>query len=221
MSVPFCGPPRGAGSSRPGSRPEIPDRVVQRRLARAVVTAIAVLLGLSAVFTNLPAQWLVLEDPPCATDAVLVLAGDPDYERTLSASRLLLSGKTRILFLTGGEPGPGDSAESLRRVALGRGVPAARIRMEQLSHSTHESMLAIRPLLMRDGVRSLTVVSSPYHQRRAVWAARRTLAGVRVISRPASPAAWHPEGWWKTPRNRRIVFGEYAKLVYYGFRGWI
>ncbi|HSD65723.1 MAG TPA: YdcF family protein [Vicinamibacteria bacterium] len=182
--------------------------------------AVSVLLALAAVFADEPARWLVVTDPPRWADAAVVLAGDPDYERTRSAVRLLLGGQVGLLILTGGEPGPGDSATSLRDVALRAGVPAERIRMEQVSSSTRGSMEAIRPILEQEGIRSVAVVTSPYHQRRASWTARRTLRGVAVVSRPADPAGWRPEGWWKTRWNRRIVLGEYAKLAYYVLRGW-
>jgi uncharacterized SAM-binding protein YcdF (DUF218 family) len=172
------------------------------------------------VFADEPARFLVVPDEARPADAALVLAGDPDYERTRSAVRLWLAGEVRLLILTGGEPGPGDSAESLRRVALGLGVPPEAIRMEQVSRSTHGSMLAVRGLLEREGVRTLAVVTSPYHQRRAVRTARRMLPGVRIVSRPADPAGWRPSGWWKTRWNRRIVVGEYLKLAYYILRGW-
>jgi uncharacterized SAM-binding protein YcdF (DUF218 family) len=143
-----------------------------------------------------------------------------DYERTLTAARLFREGQVRLVIVTGGEPGPGDSAESLRAVAIRAGVPPERIRMEQVSRSTYGSMVAIRPILEREGVRSLTVVTSPYHQRRVLWCARRTLAGLDIVSRPSEPAGWKPEGWWKTRWNRGIVLGEYAKIAYYILRGW-
>jgi uncharacterized SAM-binding protein YcdF (DUF218 family) len=186
----------------------------------AVPASAAAALALAAVFADEPAQFLIARDPPRVTDAALVLAGDPDYERTRSAARLVLSGEARLLILTGGEPGPGDSAESLRQVALGLGVPPEAIRMEQVSRSTHESMVAVRPILEHEGIRTLAVVTSPYHQRRAVWAARRTLRGVEIVSRPADPAGWRPSGWWKTRWNQRIVVSEYLKLTYYILRGW-
>ena len=159
-------------------------------LRRTAGTAIAAALALAAVFADEPARWLVAADPPRAADAAVVLAGDPDYERTKTGARLLLSGQVRLLILTGGEPGPGDSATSLRDVAIRAGVPPERIRMEQVSHSTHGSMEAIRPILEQEGIRSLAVVTSPYHQRRAVWAARRTLKGIEIVSRPADPSGW-------------------------------
>ena len=188
--------------------------------AGAASASIAVLLALAAVFADEPAYFLIARDLPRVTDAVLVLAGDPDYERTQSAVRFVLAGEARLLILTGGEPGPGDSAESLRQVALGLGIPPEAIRMEQVSRSTHESMVAVQPILAREGIRTLAVVTSPYHQRRAAWAARRTLQGIEIVSRPADPAGWRPAGWWKTRWSRRIVVREYAKLAYYILRGW-
>jgi uncharacterized SAM-binding protein YcdF (DUF218 family) len=193
---------------------------VEKERRQLSLTLVAVTLALAAVFADEPARFLIARDPPRTADAALVLAGDPDYERTKSAARLVLSGQARLLILTGGEPGPGDSAESLRQVALGLGIPPEAIRMEQVSRSTHESMLAVRPILEEEGIRTLVVVTSPYHQRRAVWAARRTLRGIEIVSRPADPASWRPAGWWKTRSNRRIVVGEYLKLAYYILQGW-
>ena len=186
----------------------------------AALALLAVSLALAAVFTDEPARWLVAQDPPRPTDAAVVLAGDPDYERTLTAARLFREGRVRLVIVTGGEPGPGDSAESLRAVAIRAGVPPDRIRMEQVSRSTYGSMVAIRPILEQEGIRSLTVVTSPYHQRRALWTARRTLAGLDIVSRPAEPSSWKPEGWWKTRWGRRIVLGEYGKIAWYILRGW-
>jgi len=192
--------------------------LAERRAALA--SAFAVALALAAVFADEPAFFLIASDRPRLADAAVVLAGDPNYERTSFASRLVLAGEARLLIVTGGEPGPGDSAASLRDVAIRLGVPPEAIRMEQVSRSTHESLVAVREILARENVRRVAVVTSPYHQRRALWAARRTLLGVEIVSRPAEPSGWRPAGWWKSRFNRRIVLGEYAKLAYYILRGW-
>lgn len=188
----------------------------------AVFVGLAVLASLLClVLSDLPARWLVVVDPPGPADAAVVMAGDVGYERTATAASLVRSGQVRLLVVTGGEPGPGDSAESLRARALALGVPADRIRMETVSHSTREALLAVAPLLRREGVRSIALVSSPYHQRRAVLTARKALPDLVVRSCPASPTFWSPHGWWREPGSRRIVLAEYGKLLYYAARGWL
>ena len=195
--------------------------VTRRR--RRLRWAMAALLGgaIALLLTDAPARFLVVRDPPAVADAAVVLAGDPDYERTLTAARLVQSGHARLLILTGGQRGPGDGAESLRDHAIAAGVDSRRIRMETTSTSTRESLLAVLPILDREGVKSILLVTSPYHQRRAYWCARRIWPGRVIHNQPASPAGWVPEGWWHTGRSRRLVFSEYGKLLYYGFRGWL
>ena len=51
----------------------------------AVALALAGLLGTAA--RDETARFLVLDDPPGPCDAIVVMAGDPDYERTTSRGR--------------------------------------------------------------------------------------------------------------------------------------
>ncbi len=189
-------------------------------MSHSSVAGVAVALALAAVFAEEPARWLVVRDPPGAADVALVLAGDPGYERTRTAARLWNEGQVSLLIVTGGQPSPGDSAASMRDTAVSLGVPRNRILIEEVSGSTREAMLAVRPLLEALEVRRVAVVSSPYHQRRACWAARRALEDVDIVSRPADPSYWSPEGWWRNPHSRQIVLSEHLKLAYYILRGW-
>jgi uncharacterized SAM-binding protein YcdF (DUF218 family) len=194
----------------------------RRRRAGAALTGVLAGLGLGALLArDATARFLVVDGPPGPSDAVVVMAGDPDYERTAAAAALMRRENVATLVLTGGEPGPGDSAESLRARAIALGVPETRIQVETVSHSTREAVLAVAPILRSIGARTVTVVTSPYHQRRATAAARRAWPGVVVRARPAAPSAWRPEGWWATAGGRRVVVSEYAKLLYYGVRGWL
>ena len=189
-----------------------------RRLAGATLL---VALGGMVLGRDLPATRLVVADPLAPSDAIVVMAGDPGYERTAAAAALMRAGLARTLILTGGEPGPGDSAESLRSHALHLGVPREKIEVETLSHSTREAVQAAAPLIAALGARTVILVTSPYHQRRATAAARKAWPGVEVRSHPASPSFWKPEGWWGSAGGIRVVASEYAKLLYYRTRGWI
>lgn len=186
------------------------------------VGLLAAAAALVLIASNIPAAFLDVEDPLEPADAALVMTGDVGFERTTAASRLVREGKARLLVLTGGEPWPGDSAASLRERALREGVPGERIRYEDRSTDTRESLLYVAPILRDEGVRTVVLVTSPYHQRRAFLAARRALPGLRIVNRPVRTRPWPPEGpWWREATTRRLVLQEYAKLVYYGLRGWI
>jgi len=191
-----------------------------RRTAAVIVllvTGIAV-----ALLSDAPADLLVVEDPLERVDAALVMTGDPGFERTKAAARLVRDGTARLLILTGGEPWLGDSAASLRDVALRLGVPGDRIRLEDRSTDTRESLVNVAPILRAEGVRTVILATSPSHQRRAFLAARRALPGVRLVNRPVRSEPW-PGGrpWWRSSAVRQVVMREYAKLAYHGLRGWI
>jgi len=188
---------------------------------RRVGAALLVVLGAMVLGRDRPATRLVVADPLAPSDAIVVMAGDPGYERTAAAAALMRAGLARTLILTGGEPGPGDSAESLRAHALQLGVPRENIKVETLSHTTREAVQAAAPLIAAMGARTVILVTSPYHQRRATAAARKAWPGVVVRSHPASPSFWKPEGWWRSAGGIRVVASEYAKLLYYRTRGWI
>jgi uncharacterized SAM-binding protein YcdF (DUF218 family) len=192
------------------------------RPAPVAAVLLVVVLGVAGLgLTDLPARWLVLEDALTQVDAAVVLAGDPDYERTHAGAELVRSGTAHLLVLTGGEPGPGDSAESLRIKALAWGVPGERIRLETVSRGTRESLLAVAPILRQENVRTVALVTSPYHQRRAFLLARRVLPDLEVFNCPARPSSWSPRAWWRESRSRRIVISEYAKIFYSALRGWL
>ncbi len=195
-----------------------------RRRSKRVLSVIAavVVVPCLVIWRDLPAEALVVRDTPLRTDAAMVFGGDPHFERTAHASRLYLDGMTDLLILCGGEAGPGDDAKSLLAHAQGLGVPREKMVIEGKSTSTWESILYARPIFEQLGVRSLTLVTSPYHQRRAFLVARRFLGDkIKLINSPANPSFWSPNGWWTSRRDVRIVFREYGKLAYYFLRRWI
>jgi uncharacterized SAM-binding protein YcdF (DUF218 family) len=193
----------------------------RRFFFRLILMISMVGLALAWILSDAPARFLILEDPPIVVDALVVFAGDPDYERTTTAARILLSGRARVLILTGGEPGPGDSADSLRGWALKQGVPAEKIQTETRSHSTREAVVAVKPILREIDAHRVGLVTSPYHLRRAFLSARRSWSGVAISNWPARPSWWSAHRWWRHRKTRATVVSEYLKLGYYSLRGWI
>jgi uncharacterized SAM-binding protein YcdF (DUF218 family) len=190
-----------------------------RCVGLALLSATALLV---LVASDLPPRFLVVEDPPESADAALVMSGDLNFDRTRAAALLVLDGKARLLVLTGGAPWGGDSAESLRDFAVKAGVPLSRIRYENTSLNTRDSVVNVQSILRREGVKTVVLVTSPSHQRRSFLAARRALPGIRIVNRPVRKEPWPPaRPWWADARTRGIVAREYLKLAYYGLRGWL
>ena len=173
-------------------------------------------------FAERPAELLIVQDPPTPSDAAMVFGGDPGFERTEHAVRLFQKKLVRRVIFCGGQPGGGDHATSLMEHAIGKGLPSDRVLLEDQSTSTRESVELVASILQRHDIHSLTLVTSPYHQRRAFLAARESLGDdVTLINSPADPSFWTPQGWWRHLWSARIVLTEYIKLAYYFVRGWI
>jgi len=176
------------------------------------------------------ARSLVVSEPLERADAAVVLAGASSYrERTREAARVFREGRAGVVVLTNDNLASGWSsaeqrnplfveraAEELKRA----GVPAGRIEIVwRPVASTYGEALAVREHAAARGHRSLVVVTSGYHTRRALWTFRRAFAGtgVAVGVVPAEPGRETPRAhlWWLTPRGWDWIAGEYAKLVYY------
>ena len=72
---------------------------------------------------------------------------------------------------------------------------------------------------MTRGVRSMIVVTSPYHTRRARWILRRVFDGsgvaVKIDAALPDDKTPQPATWWLTGRGWHDVASEYAKFVFY------
>ena len=197
-----------------------------KRAARAA--AVALLAWSLAAWGA--ARWLVVAQELPRADAIAVLGGAASYvERTRHAARLFGEGRAPVVALTNeGLAGGWSQAEQRNPLFVERaaeeltraGVPAARIEvLPRLVTSTHDEAVALRQYAESRGWRSLLVVTSGYHSRRALWTLRRVFTGsaVAVGLSPAAPVDETPRAatWWLAPRGWRLVAGEYVKLIYY------
>ena len=176
------------------------------------------------------ARLLITESPLDTADCIVVLAGSASYEeRTLEAARLLRQGRSRLILITNDNTrGPWSNSE-LRNpyfyeLSLGElktaGVPPQNIEVLQRPvSSTQEESEVVKEYADEHRIRSILVVTSPYHSRRALWVfnnafsgtgIRVGLAGISQGSNVPSPATW-----WLTARGWRLVPSEYGKMILY------
>jgi uncharacterized SAM-binding protein YcdF (DUF218 family) len=191
-----------------------------------------VLAGLVAwwLVAWIAARALIVSAELPSADAVVVLAGSSGYmERTHLAAKLFQEGRAPEIILTNDTEQGGWSNElqrnpffiELAAAELTRaGVPESKIqRLEKAVSSTHDEALLLRDYAAQRGLRSLLIVTSAYHSRRALWTFRRVFAGsgVEIGLSFVAPGEQSPSPatWWLQPRGWNLVAAEYVKLIYY------
>jgi uncharacterized SAM-binding protein YcdF (DUF218 family) len=202
---------------------------VRLPLARALVSAI-LFIAIWILAAPQIAKFLVVRSEPFSADAVIVLSGSAVYDERLShAIRIYQEGRARSVILTDDGLRRGWSRRrqanplSVERgidTLVGAGIQNDRIiRLPQSVTSTYDEAVALREYALRSGLRSVVVVTSPYHSRRALWTFRRVLepAGVLVGIDPVFPAyqSLSFQTWWLQPKGWQNVALEYLKLAYY------
>jgi uncharacterized SAM-binding protein YcdF (DUF218 family) len=101
-----------------------------------------------------------------------------------------------------------------------QGVPPTQIRVAPgVADGTHAEALIVRDYVLAHSLRSVLVVTSAYHSRRALRSLRQTLADTgAALGIASAPTGWQTPGpalWWLHYEGWRSVAGEYVKLIYY------
>jgi uncharacterized SAM-binding protein YcdF (DUF218 family) len=173
--------------------------------------------------------FLVVSHQLQPSDLIVCLSGG-HVERGLAAADLHRRGLAPRVFISPEVPPDGHEAleragieiprsvDILRRILVESGVPeGAVVEAEEPARSTMGEARTAVEVARENGYRSLIVVTSPTHTRRA-WMTFRHATGdgdiaVRMVPSPYS--GFRAEDWWRTRRYVRKVIVEYQKLVYY------
>lgn len=174
-------------------------------------------LGLAAAIGGLVGlgHYLAVEDPLEPSDAIVALSGDQGA-RMRTAVALWKDGLAPLIVFAGASLDPESlpSAELMKREALRLGVPADRVLTEPSSSTTEENATRVGDLLHAHNIRTVILVTSPYHQRRAAMLFGRRLEGTDIELRnyPARDAEWDRTLWWTREPSRSLTLVEVAKL---------
>ena len=206
-------------------------RVARRRVALPVLAIVALWLVLSYT----PLVWMLaaplqMAAPARAADAIVVFAGGVGesgkagggyQERVKHAVALYQSGYAPRLIFSSGFVFAFREAEVMKSLAVSLGVPAADIVLEERAANTYENVLFVRAILEREGWRSVLLVSSPYHMRRAVGTFRKSGSGVTVIPTPVPvpDSSFYAHSLGASVEQTTALATEYGALGYYWWKG--
>jgi uncharacterized SAM-binding protein YcdF (DUF218 family) len=179
------------------------------------------------------AKALVLNVGRTHSDAIVVLGGSSTFvERNQYTAELFREERApRILLTNDGLQGGWSTKDNrnpyfveraLRELQIA-GVPSDKIEvLPQITSSTYDEAVLLRQYAESHSLRSVLVVTSAYHSRRAIWTFRRVFDGSGVeIGIMSPPAGWQtppPATWWLHKNGWSLVAGEYTQLVYYYFK---
>jgi uncharacterized SAM-binding protein YcdF (DUF218 family) len=192
------------------------------------IALVALLCWIAAA--PLLASYLIVEKPLHQADAILVLGGSSVYrERTKLAAELYLRGAAPKILLTddGGKSGWSQTeqtnlpyVELARRNLVDQGVaPGAIEILEPHVSGTIDEARLLHSKVPGAGIKSLLLVTSAYHSRRALAAFEKATAGdsveIGIQTAPTGGETPNPVSWWLSGRGWAFVGGEYVKSVFY------
>ena len=155
-------------------------------------------------------------------DAIIMLASH-EWERLPAAAALARQHPGAIVLLT---TPPIITVLNCHRCSErvdwfeAEGIERRRIRLLRgRAGSTYGEALAAKAHVAREPFTRLTIVTSPYHTRRALATFRTVFGdtGIRISVLPASPAAGTPTRWWTDPYDRWYVSYEWAAILNYRY----
>ena len=162
------------------------------------------------------AEFLVKKDELKPADVIVVLSGEAT-ERVEYAVKLFKDGwarKDRMIITGGPVVWKFTAASLMKEYAESLGVSGKSILLADKSRNTVEDAELTRELLTKYRYKSLILVTSPYHSKRASIVFGKVLGkGVRIISAPVENSWFKPDEWWKRDKDRDIVISEFAKFI--------
>jgi len=176
---------------------------------------------------------LIVSAPVDHPDAIVVLSGSSTLaERVQHAARLYAQNRSkRILLTTDNRQGGWSPTEQrnpyFEEIAVREltrlGVPSQDIEVVRPPvNSTWDEALLISKYSKTHNLRSILVVTSSYHSRRALWTFRTLFQGgnTEIGLDPVETGIQTPPPatWWLHARGWQLVMVEYFKLIYYCFR---
>ena len=161
-------------------------------------------------------RFLVEEQSPVKSDVALVLAGDSRGRRIVRAGELVRQGLAPVALVSGPMELYGVNEAVLAiQFAERRGLPREYFEAVPISAmSTLEEARAFAPELRRRNVRSVLLVTSDFHTRRAAETFRRVIGNdVRFTAVAAPDPYFSPDTWWHNREGQKTVFYEMSKTL--------
>jgi len=110
------------------------------------------------------------------------------------------------------------SFDLFKQVTGGFGIPEkAILSTDEGASSTMDEALKVRRIVLNKGFKSLVIVTSLTHSRRAWLTFKKVFKddNVKILSLPSHYQKFDPKNWWTKRKYIKELIIEYQKLIYY------
>ena len=174
-------------------------------------------------------NYLVVQHSVKKADLIVCMMGRP-VERGLAAAELYGMGLAPRIFVGREELPDGyavlegkkvhypESRDLLIMILQGLGVHRSDcIASDSFVGSTFEEANIVREIALKQGYRTLIIVTSPMNARRTFLTFKKVLGkdDVKIMMMPSKYSDFRSNNWWKKKKYLREVIIEYQKLIYF------
>lgn len=147
--------------------------------------------------------------------AIVAISGGDTSGRAKEAIELFRFGWGKYLIFSGGaadKSGP-SNAEVMKRQAIDAGVDPKMIIVEGQSTNTAENAAETKHILDSMGISTVILVTSRYHERRAMLEFRKEAPKVTFRARPTYYDKQWSGWWWLTPNGWVVAVPEVVRSL--------
>lgn len=147
-------------------------------------------------------------------DAIVAVSGGDTTARTNEAIAMYKSGWSSMLIFSGAaedKSGP-SNALVMKRAALAAGVPASSIMIDEDSETTSQNAKNSKNIFTENDIKSVILVTSGYHQRRASLEFEKQAGTVKILNHPLRTDKDWSFMWWMSPTGWFLAVSEIIKV---------
>lgn len=206
-----------------------------RRQRNRWVRTLSLLAAVYLLVFHTPFVWLLgdqlaVRHEPRVADAIVVFSGNGEagyinqsyQRRAVDAIRYFKAGYAPLIILSSGKNQTFPEVEMIRSLLIDKGIPEQAIQiLETFPHSTFENVVLVKGILTERSAKSILLITSPYHSRRALWVWRRVMPELLVLAPAVVDTPKRSPQWEASVDQMKVIGYEYLAIAYYWYKGWL
>lgn len=184
-----------------------------------IISVVAIIIGIGIYLQ--PDDLTVCAESPSnitncqAVDAVVAVSGGDTTARAKEAIDLYRNGWAKLVIFSGAaqdKTGPSNAA-AMKNIAILDGVPSGDILIDEYSETTKQNAENTQTIFTDNNIKSVILVTSGYHQRRANLEFSKYTNNVTILNHPVKTDKDWSFWWWMTPYGWWLAVSELVKIA--------